>query len=652
MSQERKHYTALMAFSTPANQVWKLLNNFGNKQLYANNMHANLAPDESGGWSGTFVIGSTSFRAVYRPYDIRLTSPELKIGLSLQPQKEGCIAMTVATHGENAPFIVSDYELLQFLSSLKSCAGEIIRDSDILIADTNKRSDSSQPRTSTGASVRKSSLLRRNDSQTTQSFAKPVVPDTAGAKKTERHVSSTQGTAVSNSTVTSKREATMKQRASAQEKRRIEQERRKAQQQERIRRASQEEEIRKLYKDEGSTGKKKKSTLAGKIIVIALMAVIAILAVMWGVKTAKKLFPAQSPSDPSANEQGSRGVTFYNGINLSPGITRTQIERNFGKPVNQAGGVSRYESYDLTSYGMPKCVAQIEYTGQIADKITVLDLEQASKTGAITNFDPKYNGETSLSEISESVGTSPSMVRMYTDGEKQVTEYHYGHVDPKANFCPSWKGELICTQISDGTYQTSYGVTYDGQDPLYLSSLEGSKAAEIYDNFNDYLDDYYEFNKCLLMQNHYSRGDMKQIIGGMERVSTGETEVYRANSSCMLSDGITPAWNYTVGIGARGTFIYFFGVNTRNWKKADLLKDVDIRSIDVGMNWNDLLASVGQIPNMVYVDYSYITLGYGAYKEDAQYLSEQFELMAVVDLNTWLVETVYDNTDRTIVIEG
>ena len=205
--------------------------------------------------------------------------------------------------------------------------------------------------------------------------------------------------------------------------------------------------------------------------------------------------------------------------------------------------------------------------------------------------------------------------------------------------------------MSDGTYQTSYGVRFDGQDPLYMSSLDDSKLATIYSSFNDYLDDYYEFNKCLLMQNHYSRGDMKQIVSGMERVSAGETEVYRANSSCLLSDGVTPAWNYTIGIGARGTFMYFFGVNTRNWRKADLLKDVDIRSIDVGMNWNDLLASVGQIPNMVYVDYSYITVGFGAYREDAQYMSEQFELMAVIDLETWTVETVYDNTDREIIIE-
>ena len=650
MSQERKHYTALMAFTTPANQVWKLLNNFGNKQLYGNNMHANLAPDESGGWSGTFVIGSTSFRAVYRPYDIRLTSPELKIGLSLQPQKEGCIAMTVATHGENAPFIVTDYELLQFLSSLKSCAGEIIRDSDILVTDGKKKADtSSQPRTSSGGTVSqgRSSLLSRNDSQTTQSFAKPVVPDSASVRREDTAAARREALARKQSEAAAQRQAMQKRQEAATQKK-ASQERERAQER---KRKTRESDVRELYGDRDTAERKKKRSRIGKTIVLLLMALLAILAVIWGIKTVKKLFPSSDPADPSTNDKGSRGVTFYNGINLSLGVTRSQIERNFGKPASQKNGVSRYESASLTSYGTPACVVQVEYDGQLANRITVMDMEEAAKIGAITNFAPSFTWETPLSELTEQVGTSPSMVRMYSDEGKQVTEYHFGHVDPKANLSPSWKGELVCAQATDGTYWTSYGVSFDGHDPLYLSSLEGSKAEEIYTSFNDYLDDYYEFNKCLLMQNHYSRGDMKQIIGGMEKVSSGETEVYRANSQCMLSDGITPAWNYTIGIGARGTFIYFFGVNTRNWKKADLLKDVDIKSIDVGMNWNDLLASVGQIPNMVYVDYSYITVGFGAYKEDAQYLSEQFELMAVVDLNTWLVETVYDNTDRTIIIE-
>lgn len=644
MSQERKHYTALMAFSTPANQVWRLLNNFGNKQLYGNNMHANLAPDEAGGWSGTFVIGSTSFRAVYRPYDIRLTSPELKIGLSLQPQKEGCIAMTVATHGENAPFIVTDYELLQFLSSLKSCAGEIIRDSDILVADNKRNSGSSQEKTSDSSPYSRSSLVNKRDSQATQSFAKPVVPEASPSKKTERAHAEREPLIKKRTSSVEHKSATSKEEQPRVQKRpnQANQGRRKT---------IQEDDVRELYKNDSSSGRKKRRSKFAKALVLMLMVAIAILAVVWGIKTVKKLFPSSETNDPTINEQGSRGVTFNNGINLSPGITRSQIERTFGKPVSQLNGVSRYESSSLTSYGMPSCVVQVEYDGQLADRITVLDLEEASRIGTITNFTPAYNAETALSEIAEQVGTNPSMVRIYAEDTVQTTEYHFGHVDPKANMSPSWKGELVCIQRSDGTYGTVYGVTYDGQDPLYLGSLEGSKMEKIYSNFDEYLDDYYEFNKCLVMQNHYSRGDMKQIIGGMERVSVGETEVYRANSQCMLSDGITPAWNYTIGIGARGTFIYFFGVNTRNWKKADMLKDVDVKSIDVGINWNDLLASVGQIPNMVYVDYSYITVGFGAYREDAQYLSEQFELMAVVDLNTWTVETVYDNTDRVIVIE-
>ena len=634
MSQERQHYTALMAFSSSAAQVWKLLNNFGNKQLYSNNMHANLAPDEAGGWSGTFTIGSARFRAVYRPYDIRLTSQDIKIGLSLQPQREGCIAMAVATHGENAPFVVTDYELLQFLSSLKCCAGEIIRDSDLLVAD-NKRSAEvlAQKR---AAEQQKASGTAAQTGKTENRSASPAVRTASSPSPSSRPASAGRNEAEAPKKVYSARAAEAAERHGKTG----------------AKKTTTQEEVGELYREQREKKTRvRKDRNIGKKLVLALIALIAVFAVVWGVKTVRKLFPGSRSESEAVNEGGSRGVTVSNGLNLSLGITQSQIERTFGKPVSQSNGVCRYESSSLTSYGMPSCVIQVEYSGQLAEKVTILDLEEASKVGAIQNMAPSYNAETSLSELEEQVGTVPSMIRLYSQDSVQVTEYHFGHVDPKANFSPVWKGELVCAQRSDGSYQTSYGFSFDGQDPLFLSSLEGTRASGIYSSFDDYLADYYEFRKCLLTQNHYSRGDMQQIIPGMVRVSTGETEIYRANSACLLEDGVTPAWNYTIGIGARGTFMYFFGVNTRNWKKADLLKDVDLKSVDVGMNWNDLLASVGQIPNMVYVDYSYITVGFGAYRENAQYLSEQFELMAVVDLNTWTVETVYDNTERTIVIE-
>ena len=628
-----------MAFSTPANQVWKLLNNFGNKQLYSNNMHANLAPDESGGWSGTFAIGSTRFRAVYKPYDIRLTSQDLKIGLSLQPQKDGCIAMAVSTHGENAPFIVTDYELLQFLSSLKSCAGEIIRDSDILVVDSKKSAEAfSQRRTSSGQNTQTSPRTETSSAQYTsrQSSTSSKAAETARPKS-----SSTAAAPSTQKVVYSQRAAEAAQRKNRQTREE----------------AHVSQNVTELYGEERKSEQSKKErrrkrSQIGKALVLILMAALAILAVLWGIKTVKKLFPKSNSTGTQVNESGSRGVTVTNGLNLSLGVTQSQIERNFGTPVSQKNGVCRYESSSLTSFGMPSCVIQVEYSGSLANAITILDLEEASKVGAIENFAPSFNAETSVYELQEQVGTAPSMIRVYSNDSVQVTEYHFGHVDPKANFSPEWKGELVCTQRSDGSYQTFYGVTFDGQDPLYYNTLEeGTRMASIYSSFDSYLADYYEFHKCLLMQNHYSRGDMQQIVSGMERVSGGETEIYRANSSCLLEDGLTPAWNYTIGIGANGKFMYFFGVNTRNWKKQDTLKGIDLKGIDVGMNWNDLLASVGMIPNMVYVDYSYITLGYGAYREDAQYLSEQFELMAVVDLSTWTVETVYDNSERTIVLE-
>ena len=54
---------------------------------------------------------------------------------------------------------------------------------------------------------------------------------------------------------------------------------------------------------------------------------------------------------------------------------------------------------------------------------------------------------------------------------------------------------------------------------------------------------------------------------------------------------------------------------------------------------------------MVYVDYTYVTLGFGKFNPEAESLYEQFEFMAVIDMDTQMVETVYDNTERIIVIE-
>ncbi len=599
MAQARKNYTARMAFSSSADQVWKLLNNFGNKQLYAPYMHANLAPDETGGLSGTFAIGSTRFRAVYRPYDIRLTSQDIKIGVSLQPQTKGCVAFAVATHGENAPFVATDYDLLQFLSSLKSCAGEIIRDSDLDFKTEEEQKPApaaAVPQQGTPVRPAQSTSVKQSPKTAqTRSEQKPVrkEPEKPARRRTEG-----------------------------------------------------------LYPEgnEKKEKKKKKSVYFWRKVLVLLLAAAFILVGIWGVKTFKKLF-GSTETAANENPHGSRGVSFSNGINLGLGLTQSQIERNFGRPVTQKSGVCRYESSVLNDYGVPVCVAQVRYSGSIASEILILDTVEGSKIGAVQNFEPSYSHDMPLSDLTEQVGTSPSMVRMYSVDDVEVTEFHFGHVDPRANLSPYWQGELVCIQRTDGTYDVRPGVPFDGKDPLYLSTLEGSRMATVYSKFDDYLADFYEFRKCLTMQGHYSRGDIKVIMGGMEKVSGGETEVYHANSVCTLDDGVTPAWNYTIGVGARGGFVYFFGVNTRNWQKEDQLKGLDISSLNIGLNYDDLLASIGLLPNMVYVDYSYVTLGFGKFNPEAESLYEQFEFMAVIDMETQMVETVYDNTERVIVIE-
>ena len=129
-----------------------------------------------------------------------------------------------------------------------------------------------------------------------------------------------------------------------------------------------------LYPEENEKKekKKKKSVYFWRKVIVLLLAAAFILVGIWGVKTFKKLF-GSTETTTNENPHGSRGVSFSNGINLGLGLTQSQIERNFGRPVSQKSGVCRYESSILNDYGVPVCVAQVRYSGSIASEILILD---------------------------------------------------------------------------------------------------------------------------------------------------------------------------------------------------------------------------------------------------------------------------------------
>ena len=577
MPENKKSYTATMLFSTPADQVWDLLMNFGDKQLYSPNMNAILMPDDKGGLSGTFVIGQTSFRATFHPYDIRLTSENIRIGISIQPQEKGCLVMSVATHRENPPFVVSHFELLQFLSKLKSVAGELVRDSDILHTSTEE---------------------------------KVTVP--------ERHPGEQPSVTMAPQGTTTKRTESPEPA-----------------------RAKKETKPRKQKTANKGVFMK---ALAAFLLVVVLFA-----GMSWVYRFAKKLLTSKREQETGI-AGGSTSVTYNNGVALSVGVTRAQVERVLGKPASTDGNKSIYVNKEANAYGDPKCKILVSYDRDVADNIQVLDLENATKVGAIQGVELSVGADTGIGSIIEQLGVGPSLVRYYSDDEGSISEYHFGHMDPKGNFSPVWNGELWVTQRDNGQPTVHYGYSYDGSDPLYVADLNETRLGTIYANYDDYLNDYYEYRKCLLMKNRYSRGDCDAILGGMTPAEPGDITRYHAFSNCTLTDG-TPAWNYTVGISSNGGFSHFSGVNMRTWKTPGQLEGVSIDGLGVGMNERDLLASVGVLPTMIYIDNTYILYGFGCFQEQAGSQTEQFEVMARINMKTGQVEDFFDNTQKTIVID-
>jgi hypothetical protein len=54
---------------------------------------------------------------------------------------------------------------------------------------------------------------------------------------------------------------------------------------------------------------------------------------------------------------------------------------------------------------------------------------------------------------------------------------------------------------------------------------------------------------------------------------------------------------------------------------------------------------------MIYIDHSYITLGYGKMLRDTNVLTEQFEFCVRLSLTDNIVESIYDNTGKQIIID-
>ena len=371
--------------------------------------------------------------------------------------------------------------------------------------------------------------------------------------------------------------------------------------------------------------------------------------------------PAYTPTQTTEIAGGSDKVAMDTALTLTAGMTRSEVEAVLGKPASTAGDTALYISRLPNSYGDAAVQVQVVYENKVAQRISALDLTAATAIGAVQTaaLSPDMGSDSAAFAAQAGCGVSLYRSFLAEDGSA-VKEYHFGYMDPKANFSAQWQGELWARVAADGSVQPGKGFSfggsgyrYNGSDPLFCSTLAGPPFAAQYSSFDDYLADFEVYRLCMeVMDIHYSRGDLSAILGGMTEVSLfDDITLHQAVSSATLADGVTPAWSFTAGTNIRGEFALLSAVNMRLWQQPSSLSERDLSAIDMGTGYTELLQTLGMMPSSIYIDRSYLVLGFGRYNAESTTQFEQFEYMVQLQQSDLTVSRVYNNTDMQLVID-
>ena len=366
--------------------------------------------------------------------------------------------------------------------------------------------------------------------------------------------------------------------------------------------------------------------------------------------TVSSLGNHRSPSEmPVISDQvkGSSSVTLDAALSLDPGDSRSSIESALGRSTSGTKEASIYLSSDKTEYGTPAVAVQVIYNGNTSEKITVLDLKQASSIGLVTGSSLSAG---TPEELQEQAGTPVSMVRSYSADGVTYREYHFGYLDPKYNFSSAWSGQLWARTGSDGSFLSGTGYAYDGSDPAFHSQLPRDQNRQ-YDDFDAYMADFNGYLSCLKFRDKPYRSDALRIIPSLTlSQQIDETSLYNGTSEWKKEDG-SPVWTYTAGFGIRQDFVMFSAVNSRLRDKEGQLEASEYSLVRSGMTFTEATSAMKILPSMIYIDHSYITLGYGKMLSGTNVLTEQFEFCVRLSLTDNIVESIYDNTGKQIIID-
>ena len=369
----------------------------------------------------------------------------------------------------------------------------------------------------------------------------------------------------------------------------------------------------------------------------------------WAIQYSGLLKKRPSASSGSDTKAGSELLSADTAELLYLGEKKQDVDSRIGKPVSHNEDTYLYTSSDLDVFGDPAVQVQITYSGEQAQKIVMLDLNNSTAVGAVTGTELTPSSDSNAQTLAEQAGCPVSMIRKYYSDGSEITEYHFGYLDPKANFSKYWTGELWASVSSDDTFRSGTSYRYDGSDPLMVSDLEDTLLARQYTSYEEYLANFYEYIRCLSVADEPSLTECGSIFTGMTVYSSDDTSTtYTADAFTDSENDPNLSWNYSLNFDVRDEFILFYAVNTALWETEGQLEDLDLSSITRNQDYSDVMKTIGLLPDMVYIDYSYVLLGFGAYKGSDAEQTQQFEYMVRFTKDSMTVESIYDNTGKQI----
>lgn len=401
-----------------------------------------------------------------------------------------------------------------------------------------------------------------------------------------------------------------------------------------------------LRRTQGEQEKKKpaEKTARGRKAAKAALALAACIAlVLLALRFAPSLKP-KPQGGAGAPDGYSEKVTLNNVLALSVGDSESDVKKALGTSgVSQNGARLYTGSADGgETYGI---LVQVRYNAGKAERITYLNTVQCIVSGSF-EYAAGYDAMGAVSVIETAMGRPASMVRILREQDADITEIHFGYLDPFSNFDSAWRGEYVVVQDKTaGMVAIRYWAATSGSDPLIIPQLAGYPAEKQYDDYTTYLDDKYTGEKALFMLGGYSKGDVVSLFGEYELYSTDAGVALNSlDSPELLADG-TPAFRMSFGFDSRGQFVLCSYSNMRLMFRQDMLSETKYTEVTRGMSYNEVRDLMGILPTAIVIDKSYFTLCYGA-RLDSEVFEEQFEFMVKFDIDNNYAQNLWDNTAR------